>query len=277
MSDYLQDSLRTQDGTIQIDEEKSRQQLASFCFKNLKTCDVAARNFVFHLAEAGERKILSKICVFTWLEIVLVEKVLNPRKFVVGCDEYFVCKQRSSFDAELVVRSLENGLNGLSMGPRQLGGQLHGHLVKNPNFRTLACKSSAAQDIGHSDYVFSLTFDDDVIVSGSSDATVKVWSSGDLLHTLEGHSLPANNVGVDGNVMASRHFSRTTIHWPIESRECLNSVNEILQEGGIPNIQRVHNFFQRRHWMRWFDTRWYSKSNCHGSVRNIFDSTAFNS
>jgi len=111
MSAYLQDPERNQDDSMHIDEERSHQQLASFCMENLKTSEFAARNMVFHLCKGGQANVLLDLmCDFTWLETVLAEKDMNPRKFVADCDEYFVGKNAgASFDAEVVVRALEKG------------------------------------------------------------------------------------------------------------------------------------------------------------------------
>jgi len=111
---------------------------------------------------------------------------MNPRKFVADCDGYFVGKPGISLDAELVVRAVEKGLNESSLDSRQLSGQLRGRLDKDhpilktfppelvyswvkTRFPSLVPANHPLRKTleGHSDYVFSVAVDGDVIASGS--------------------------------------------------------------------------------------------------------------
>jgi WD40 repeat protein len=82
---------------------------------------------------------------------------------------------------------------------------------------------------GHSSYVNSVAICDDVIVSGSSDKTVKVWSlkSGECLKTLEGHSNWVLSVAIFDDVIVSKSRNET-ICW---SRSSLNR----LEDEQVPN------------------------------------------
>lgn len=75
--------------------------------------------------------------------------------------------------------------------------------------------------------VNSVAICDDVIVSGSSDRTVKVWSlkSGECLKTLEGHSSNVTSVAIFDDIIVSKSGNET-IHWSRSSRERLKD-NEV--------------------------------------------------
>jgi len=246
MSDYLQDPLRNQNDTLQIDEQKNHEQLAAFCLESIEKSDFAARNAVFHMCEAGQRQKLSELlCNFTWLKAVLVDKEVNIWRFVADCEEFFMEKAGALVGAEFVIRALEKGLNGLSLDARQLGGQLHGRLEENhpilktipedleyswvkPKFASLVPANHPVRKIleGHSDEVNSVAFDHDIIVSGSSDNTVKVWSksSGELLQTIQSHSGFVMSVAVGHEVIVSGSDDKTVKVWSKSSGELLQTL-----------------------------------------------------
>ncbi|GMH63294.1 hypothetical protein TL16_g03675 [Triparma laevis f. inornata] len=70
---------------------------------------------------------------------------------------------------------------------------------------------------GHSDYVKSITLDDSFILSGSADNLAKVWdlSSGELLHTFQGHQGAVNSVAIhpSGDFIATGSFDNTWKLW----------------------------------------------------------------
>ena len=55
------------------------------------------------------------------------------------------------------------------------------------------------------------------VVSGSEDKTVKVWNveTGELLHTLEGHSDEVTSVSLSGSLASSTDDFNTTKHWDV--------------------------------------------------------------
>ena len=61
------------------------------------------------------------------------------------------------------------------------------------------------------------------VVSGSFDETVKVWSveTGELLHTLEGHSGWVESVALSGSLASSTDDSNTTKHWDVDAGRAL--------------------------------------------------------
>ncbi len=76
---------------------------------------------------------------------------------------------------------------------------------------------------GHTNWVNSVAFspDGNTIVSGSGDATIKLWDveTGTLKATLEGHEQPVNSVtfSPDGNTLASGSWGDTIKLWDVTS------------------------------------------------------------
>ena len=55
---------------------------------------------------------------------------------------------------------------------------------------------------------------DDIIMSGSSDTTIKVWdkATGACLQTLKGHNREIKSLVVDGDRFASSSYGRIFVH-----------------------------------------------------------------
>jgi WD40 repeat protein len=85
---------------------------------------------------------------------------------------------------------------------------------------------------GHTDAVRSMAISTDgrFIVSGSGDATVKVWSlaSGDCLRTLTGHIAWVGSVAVspDGRYIVSGSGDATIKVWSLATGECIRTLQE---------------------------------------------------
>lgn len=77
----------------------------------------------------------------------------------------------------------------------------------------------------HTQAVTAVALDSDVIVSGSSDCTVKVYdrTTGHLLHNLKGHDAPVNSVTITkaGEIMSSAQ-DRTIKIWNIKTGKVRN-------------------------------------------------------
>ena len=78
---------------------------------------------------------------------------------------------------------------------------------------------------GHSGWVKSVVAmspDGQTIVSGSGDNTIKVWNldTGELLHTLEGHSDSVNSVAIspNGRTIVSGSEDETVKVWQVQGK-----------------------------------------------------------
>jgi WD40 repeat protein len=86
-------------------------------------------------------------------------------------------------------------------------------------------------------YAVAISREEDTIVSGSSDNTVRVWDagSGELRHTLEGHTsnMRAVVVSQDGGTIISGSDDKTVRIWDAHSGEYYCG---IYTEGSIKNV-----------------------------------------
>ncbi|AOY79923.1 WD40 repeat domain-containing protein [Moorena producens JHB] len=143
---------------------------------------------------------------------------------------------------KLIQGALRLSTHILSQDPNQLPGQLSGRLLdcdppdiqrllqQIPQTNTTCLRSLRATLnpptgrllstlIGHGDSVnaVAVTPDDTMVISGSSDHTVKVWdlNTGTEIRTLTGHSAPVNSVAVtpDGTRVISGASDHTVRVW----------------------------------------------------------------
>jgi WD40 repeat protein len=92
---------------------------------------------------------------------------------------------------------------------------------------------------GHDKRVLAVTFspDDQLIVSGSEDKTVKIWDAvhGFLLGTLTGHTTGINAVAFspDGKLLASSSFNVEHRLWNTSTGESLGHIEEF-EDDDVP-------------------------------------------
>ena len=149
----------------------------------------------------------------------------------------------------LAYRALQLSQHVLIHDPTQLGSQLMGRLDKNhvlykqchhwtnggrpwlkplrtPNL-TVANDPCQMTLQGHSSGVMGVALQDGVIVSGSDDKTIKIWSveTGECLKTLQGHSESVMGVALQDGVIVSGSGDKTIKIWSVETGECLCTFN----------------------------------------------------
>ncbi|MGM3305413.1 eIF2A-related protein [Anabaena sp. WFMT] len=86
---------------------------------------------------------------------------------------------------------------------------------------------------GHTDNIWAIAFSPDgkIIVSGSSDRTVKLWDSqtGQCLQTFSGHTRPVLSVAfsLDGQIIASCGGHSIIKVWDVITGECCQTIQEV--------------------------------------------------
>lgn len=74
--------------------------------------------------------------------------------------------------------------------------------------------------LGHQDSVYCLQFDDEKIVTGSRDRTIKIWDlhQYQLLHTLEGHTGSVLCLQYNQDIIVSGSSDHTVIIWDMRTK-----------------------------------------------------------
>ena len=80
---------------------------------------------------------------------------------------------------------------------------------------------------GHSNGVMCLQFDDNVLVTGSYDSTVKVWNikTGEEIRTLTGHTSGIRCLQFDDNKLMTGSLDKTLKLWNWRTGQCLRTFN----------------------------------------------------
>lgn len=80
---------------------------------------------------------------------------------------------------------------------------------------------------GHRDSVMCLQFEDNILMSGSYDATVKIWDTdtGEALRTLKGHTAGVRCLQFDDTKLITGSLDRTIRIWNWRTGECISKYN----------------------------------------------------
>lgn len=138
---------------------------------------------------------------------------------------------------------------------------------------------------GHTNGVMSLQFADDVLATGSYDATIKIWDleSGQELRTLRGHTMGVRCLQFDDNKLISGSLDKTLKVWNWRTGECISTYNghtegvialhfdsNILVSGSVDNTARVWNFKDRSVFTLRGHTDWVNSVKIDSASRTIF-------
>ncbi|KAI1330350.1 quinon protein alcohol dehydrogenase-like superfamily [Xylariaceae sp. FL0255] len=88
---------------------------------------------------------------------------------------------------------------------------------------------------GHDNGVTCLQFDDNMLATGSYDATIKIWNieKGEVERTLEGHAMGIRSLQFDDRVLVSGSLDGTVKIWNWRTGACLNTLNH---QGGVITV-----------------------------------------
>ncbi|PFH63220.1 hypothetical protein XA68_16659 [Ophiocordyceps unilateralis] len=92
------------------------------------------------------------------------------------------------------------------------------------NWKTGRCAVKTFK--GHENGVTCLQFDDNVLATGSYDATIKIWNleTGQVMRTLHGHASTVRTLQFDESKLISGSFDKTIKIWNWQTGECLSTL-----------------------------------------------------
>lgn len=110
---------------------------------------------------------------------------------------------------------------------------------------------------GHTNGVMCLQFDDNILATGSYDATIKIWdiATGEEIRTLRGHTSGIRCLQFDGSKLISGSIDHTVKIWNLRSGECMSTYtghsdgviglhfdSALLATGSMDHTIKVWNF-----------------------------------
>ncbi|TGJ87412.1 hypothetical protein E0Z10_g1326 [Xylaria hypoxylon] len=88
---------------------------------------------------------------------------------------------------------------------------------------------------GHANGVTCLQFDDNMLATGSYDATIKIWNieKGEVVRTLKGHTMGIRALQFDDRMLVSGSLDGTVKIWNWRTGACINTLNH---QGGVITV-----------------------------------------
>lgn len=114
---------------------------------------------------------------------------------------------------------------------------------------------------GHTNGVMCLQFDDNILATGSYDATIKIWNmdTGECIRTLRGHTSGVRTLQFDDTKLISGSLDRTIKIWNWRTGECISTLDghtegviavhfegPYIVSGSVDKTVRVYDFKDKR-------------------------------
>lgn len=138
---------------------------------------------------------------------------------------------------------------------------------------------------GHTNGVMALQILDNILATGSYDATIKIWDldTGEEIRTLRGHQMGIRCLQFDETKLISGSLDKTLKIWNWRTGECISSYDghtdgiislhydgNILASGAADNTTRVWNFQDKSVFCLRGHTDWVNSVRVDSSSRTIF-------
>ncbi|GBG30089.1 Guanine nucleotide-binding protein subunit beta-1 [Hondaea fermentalgiana] len=242
MADWL--SNRELSGSrLSVDVTMGHAHLAEYC-RGTQDSEFALRHAIFHCVKSGELgKAFALLNNFTWVKrVISIGSDEDQRHATIGYLLRDCAELGINFAPESdTPRLLSKAVHALSFDPNELASQVlarFGHDSKNPLVLSMEPPDAPWLDplyaslphardplqhvlIGHSSGVMSVAIQDDTIVSGGADNTVRIWNAktGREQRVLEGHNDSVKSVAIDGDIIVSGSDDETVRTWNAKTGE----------------------------------------------------------
>ena len=141
---------------------------------------------------------------------------------------------------------------------------------------------------GHSNGIMCLQIDENILITGSYDATLKVWDieSGAELRTLGGHTSGIRCLQFDDTKLISGSIDRSLKVWNWRTGECISTYtghsggvislhfdNTILASGSMDHTIKIWNFFDKSTFVLRGHTDWVNAVKVDSASRTVFSAS----
>ncbi|KAI1434401.1 quinon protein alcohol dehydrogenase-like superfamily [Xylaria sp. CBS 124048] len=140
---------------------------------------------------------------------------------------------------------------------------------------------------GHTNGVTCLQFDDNMLATGSYDATIKIWNmeKGEVVRTLQGHTMGIRALQFDDRMLVSGSLDGTVKIWNWRTGACINTLDhqggvitvhmegDLLASGSMDRSIKIFNFKTQQSFTLRGHTDWVNQVRLDMTSRTLFSAS----